>query len=82
MSYNFNITIATDNFDVMVDTTALYGYFEHHRYGDELGGGLWFGTLPDGTLDLHDYDGVPSLPAEVAGALRGLGIYVDDAFYD
>lgn len=82
MSYNFNITLATDNFDVMVDTTALYGYFEHHRYGDELGGGLRFGTLSDGTYCLQDYDGVPSVPYEVASALRGLGIYVDDTFYD
>jgi hypothetical protein len=82
MSYNFNITITTDNFDVMVDTTALYGYFEHHRYGDELGGGLRFTTLTDGTLDLVDFDGVPSLPYEVVTALLDAGILVDDGFYE
>ena len=78
--HEFKIT--TDNFDLEVNTHTLRGYFEHHRYGDEMGGGLWFGTLPDGTYCLQDYDGVPSVPYEVASALRGLGIYVDDTFYD
>lgn len=80
--YNFNLKVTTTHFDVMVDTKEKYGYFEHHQYGDGMGGGLWFDTLPDGTLDLLDYDGVPSLPREVADTLRSLGITVDAIFYD
>lgn len=64
----------TDNFDIEVDLGDYreYGWFEHHEYGDECGGGLWF----DGT-ELIDYDGVATLPKEVWDKLQELGYFFD-----
>ena len=69
--YNFNQDLSTENFTVLVDTDALYGYFEHNEYGDELGGGLWF----DLAGELVDYDGVYELPKEVGLALCNAGYW-------
>lgn len=75
MTYNFNIKGTTKNYDVLVDTTQEYGYFEHHRYGDAQGGGLWF----EGKT-LVDADGTYSVPIEVAKFLREQGFVVDEDF--
>jgi hypothetical protein len=77
--YNFDKTLNTKNFEIAIDTTSLYGYFEHQTYGEELGGGLWF----DASGELIDYDGVYELPKEVATALKENGYFgggIEDAF--
>lgn len=67
--YNFNKKATVGNWLVEVDTEAKYGYFESQKTGN--GGGLWFQTQEDtGELELIDYDGVYSLPTDVAKALR------------
>jgi hypothetical protein len=65
-------TIETKNFYIQVDTDNKHGYFEHHEEGDEYAVELWF---EDG--ELEDFDGVYSLPKEVAVALNELGLKVD-----
>lgn len=75
MSYTFNIKGTTKNYDVLLDTTQEYGYFEHHRYGDEQGGGLWF----EGKT-LVDADGTFSVPLEIVKFLREQGFVVDEDF--
>lgn len=77
MDYAFDKVTRVGKFEVMVDSTAQYGYFEHEDYGDECGGGLWF---EDGSL--VDYDGVACLPLDVATALEQLGFVVDKSFTD
>ena len=77
MSYTFDKKINTGEFDICVDTTAQYGYFEHNRLGDECGGGLWFEANA-----LTDYDGVFELPSAVAAALEVMGFVVGDEFKD
>lgn len=94
MDYNFTITGNTKNYEIRLDMENLYGYFEHHRLGDEQGGGLWFGkpedelscidneevSSEDFQYELVDADGTPCVPKEVAEFLTGHGIYVDPAF--
>jgi len=63
--YNWNLRMGTQNFTVVVDTKAKYGWFEHDYHGDNCGGGLWF----DENLKLEDYDGVYDLPSEVKNIL-------------
>lgn len=70
-SYDFTKDLSTSNFEVRIDEGAQYGYFEHKDLGDECGGGLWF----EGD-ELVDYDGVFSLPKEVAEALLAAGYIV------
>jgi hypothetical protein len=77
--YNFTTKLKTDDFDVQIDETALYGYFEDCGRNDEeeCAGGLWFEVLPSLSgyrkLALCDYDGVFELPKQVADALRDAG---------
>ena len=67
----------TKNFDVGISVEGDRGYFEHHRYGEEVGGGLWF---EDG--ELIDYDGTFELPMEVLIELRdNRGVKIDKLFY-
>lgn len=66
--YQFTQRIHVVNFDLMIDPVANYGYFEHHRYGDNLAGGLWF----EGR-ELIDYDGVACLPRPIIDALELAG---------
>ena len=80
MTYNFTQVVTTQHYDVKVDPEQRYGYFEHHTLGDLRGGGLWFHHLPDGSLELIDYDGTTELPSEVFHALRSMGHHVDDIF--
>ena len=67
----------TKNFDVGISVEGDRGYFEHHRYGEEVGGGLWF---EDG--EIIDYDGTFELPMEVLIELRdNRGVKIDILFY-
>lgn len=67
----------TDNFYgelwAVEDTNETRGYFEHKKWGDEYGGGLWFEDK-----QLVDYDGVADLPDEVWDKLEesGYEVYV------
>lgn len=74
--YTYNVDASTDKFEIKVDTTACYGYFEHNTLGDGCGGGLWFDT----NRELTDYDGVACLPMSVAKALRQAGFVVGEDF--
>ena len=72
-------TINTKRFEVGIhdktEGVIRTGWFEHHEYGDEYGGMLWFND--DGTL--YDYDGIGGyLPAEILDALQAEGFNVDD----
>ena len=67
---NYKVT-DTANYMVAINNQGDYGYFEHVRLGEESGGGLWFN---DGVLT--DYDGVFSLPGEVADELEVRGVDV------
>ncbi len=88
MSYNFNKKIQVGQFEIQVDELARYGSFEHDQYGEELGGGLWFGfahdengdLTSDARLHLEDYDGVYELPQHVWEGLEKLGYVVEDGF--
>lgn len=85
MSYEFNKTGETANYEIKIDTNANYGYFEHHTLGDERGGGLWFEkesfeNAQGFRLNLIDYDGVAVLPKQVIAWLREQGIFVDEDF--
>lgn len=62
--------------EVGIDRAALHGYWEY-RDGTE-GGELWFEAMPDGSLELTDYDGAFTLPVRVIIALRAGGIVVGD----
>ena len=80
--YTFDQTLRVpgSKWEVKIDTTAGYGYFEHDIRGE--GGGLWFTRLPGDTIwDLSDYDGVFSLPNNVAKAIEMGGHTVDADFY-
>jgi len=64
--------------EIGIDDAMLYGYWEHAD-GSE-GGGLWFYQLPDGRLELDDFDGDPALPRPVVTALTAHGIVVGEEF--
>lgn len=75
--HKYTQRLDTANFDIRISPTTDYGYFEHHEYGENCGGGLWF--APDKVLT--DYDGVFALPQEVVRALKLAGYdvsYVED----
>lgn len=70
---------------IMIDTAALYGYWE--RADGSEGGGLWFQReqLPKtggklSALELVDYDGAYELPAQVVKLLREHGYVVGSEF--
>lgn len=77
----------TENFTVEIGTGvrnergSCDGFFEHHEYGDEWGGGLW---IENG--ELSDYDGCGMLPKQVADAIvkmgYSLGDMSDDCLYN
>jgi hypothetical protein len=83
MTYNFTVTLkpygdAPDLGVVKIDPQALYGYWEH-RDGTE-GGGLWFETVSEDTVELIDYDGDYDLPRSVVRALLAAGYHTDEPF--
>ena len=63
---------------VAVYTEKLQGYWEC-RDGSE-GGMLNFELLPDGRLELVDYDGAFALPNPVVATLRAAGFVLDETF--
>lgn len=80
-TYTFDKAHTQGRYEVRIDTSAYYGYFEHDELGDELGGGLWFSYFDNGRLSLTDYDGVAVLPLSVCHALRALGCHVHPEFW-
>lgn len=82
MSYNFDINLSRNDWEVRVDTNRNYGYFEF--VGDDerhyVEGGLWFERTSSGQLTLQDFDGVFSLPKIVADLLRESKIEVGTDF--
>ena len=86
MSYNFDIKLkSTKGYEIRIDTSALYGYWEYPN-GADGGGGLWFEidtSAPDGSnrLYLIDYDGTSALSQSIVKALRENNILVDMSFY-
>ena len=81
--YNFDQKTKVGQWEVSIDTAAMYGFFEHDIEGE--GGGLWFDldtSAPDGSarLNLFDYDGRAVLPKKVAEAIRQLGHIVGPDF--
>lgn len=79
-AYEFTIDISTAKYEIKIDPTALYGYFEHTTMGEDRAGGLWFERQEDGSLGLIDYDGMLYLPRTVRDALRNACIAVDEIF--
>ncbi len=82
MAYNFNKEAVVGDWEVKVDEWERYGYFEDQEGN---GGGLWFEPHTAENFDLIalelvDYDGVYSLPRDVATALESLGYVVDSSF--
>lgn len=69
VAYTFDKVSKVGKWEVLIDSAAQYGYFEHDIYGE--GGGLWFEHN-----ELQDYDGVYSLPAKVIEAIRAAGFIV------
>lgn len=79
--YNFSVVIQTLDYEIKIDPSASYGYFEHQLGGE---GGLWFQMTENEEgfrqMELIDYDGVYQLPTQVAYALRKAGYLVDETF--
>lgn len=73
--HNYTIDLTGERFETKISPSTNYGYFEHHRLGDNCGGGLWFNGK-----ELVDYDGTSFLPREVAKKLREAGYEVDDCY--
>ena len=73
--YNFDLEINVGHYEIRIDSTNNYGYFEHDIYGDTMGGGLWFLNK-----ELTDYDGVFALPTDVMTGIRALGYVVPEEF--
>ena len=70
--------INTDNFEVGIHNDNKTGWFYHHKYGDEFGGGLWFENNK-----LTDYDGISDfLPDEVIEAIVNFGFNIPYEFFD
>jgi hypothetical protein len=82
MAYNFDKEMVVGNWEVKVDSGAMYGYFENCNSGN--GGGLWLeakaDVLDEAYLTLRDYDGTYCLPKQVSAALIMLGFFVDTSF--
>ena len=45
--------INTDNFEVGIHDDNKTGWFYHHKYGDEFGGGLWFENKHNAEMHSH-----------------------------
>lgn len=67
------LKLTTQNFDITIWEYDNRGYFEHHKFGDNCAGELWFEAG-----ELYDYDGVFELPKEVIEAIKNAGFVVDD----
>jgi hypothetical protein len=61
-----------------IDVFACHGYWE--REDGSEGGELLFDALPDGRLELMDYDGAFELPRPVLRTLKAHGVVVGEEF--
>lgn len=68
---NFTVTFFNETFE-----DGRGGCFEHNTRGEDVSGGLWFGTDFNGELRLRDYDGLFMLPHEVRDAVSEKGYSV------
>lgn len=78
MRLNFDKKVIVADFEVGVDTSKQYGYFEWTggtNEDSEISGGLWFENN-----NLIDYDGTFNLPIPVKTALIAMGFTVDEDF--
>lgn len=75
MSHKYTEKYETARFTVEISPSTCYGYFESTE-GE--GGGLWFSK----NKILMDYDGVSSLPVEVAAMIHHLGYKVENEFIE
>jgi hypothetical protein len=66
-------------YEVGIHAAEPRGWFEHEKFGDEAGGGLWFEKAGD-KLRLIDYDGMAYLPLDVIKGLRNMGAIVPRDF--
>jgi len=73
---NWEAKSVVNKFDIGINLDTSKGWFEHHIFGDEQGGGLWFEND-----ELIDYDGVYSLPEDVITGIKELGFIVSENFY-
>ena len=72
---NWEAKSVVGKYDISINFKTQKGWFEHHIYGDERGGGLWFEDD-----ELTDYDGVYSLPNDVVTGIEELGFIVSEDF--
>lgn len=79
--YNFSVVIKTLDYDIKIDPSKRYGYFEHQLGGE---GGLWFQMTENEEgfrqMELIDFDGCYELPSQVITALSRAGYVVDELF--
>lgn len=69
---------STKYFEVGIHEDNKTGWFQHHTYGDEFSGKLWFENNK-----LTDYDGISDfLPLEVVEAIVNFGFIVTDEFLE
>lgn len=78
-AHDYTEDLSDDTFTIKISPSTLYGYFEHDKFGEDVGGGLWF-VINEGRKELYDYDGVYELPRRVAEALRAAGYHLDESF--
>lgn len=68
----------TKYFEVGIHEDNKTGWFQHHTYGDEFSGKLWFENNK-----LTDYDGISDfLPDEVIGAIVSFGFNIPYEFFE
>jgi hypothetical protein len=74
IKYIYSHDISMGRFEIKIDPTAGYGYFQHKEYAD-YSGALWF----SGKI-LDDYDGISFIPKTVVLSLRNSGYTVASEF--
>jgi len=62
------------HFNIWMEPTNEYAYFEHDEVGDDIAGGMWFNNK-----ELVDYDGVFELPSEIIVLMESQGYNMDYA---
>ena len=74
---NWEAKSVVGKYDIGIIPETKTGWFEHHIYGEDKGGGLWFRDD-----ELIDSDGLYSLPKEVVTGIEELGFVVPKSFTD
>ena len=72
---NWEAKSVVGKYDIGINPELKAGWFEHHIYGEDQGGSLWFEDD-----ELTDYDGVYSLPNDVVTGIEELGFIVSEDF--